>query len=65
MEDNKDIYNMTLHERVYYDRHRYVERVPGGWIYRRTTENSPVFVPYSSEFYDKELYNNIVEDDDF
>ena len=44
----KTIYDLNLHESMVID-FGTVTRVPGGWIYTRSTDNS-VFVPFNSEF---------------
>lgn len=46
------IFNMKLHDKYEVDRHVYVLRVPGGWIYYRCTSSgmTGVFVPFNDEF---------------
>ena len=51
------LHEMKLHEEIDIDRYNEVMRVPGGWIYKTTTECtkdgwmvSTVFVPHNDEF---------------
>lgn len=54
--DNKDIYNMELHDVITldFDKNTWniVVRVAGGWIYRfrNPQSSSAVFVPFDNQF---------------
>ena len=50
-----NVYDLELHEGIVIDQTLHVTRVPGGWIYETPSNEegfyTPVFVPYSNEFY--------------
>jgi hypothetical protein len=61
--ENKDLYNMRLHETGVVDNDCKILRVAGGWLYIYQFNNSvgnsvsSVFVPFNEEFKEKEVYS--------
>lgn len=56
----KSIFELKLDEGIKTDSGRWVQRVPGGWLYDswdydRNRAQPGVFVPYSNEFMDQDL----------
>lgn len=56
MSEDKNIYNIKLHEELIIDKFNSVMRVAGGWVYKNfgVSEDTPaslVFVPFHNGFY--------------
>ena len=43
MAEEKNIYNLKLHEEMHFENGRFVMRVPGGWIYKFYNANTIAF----------------------
>jgi len=51
----ESIYEMSLHDIIFWGEHTTIRRVPGGWIYytKSAGGNTATFVPWNNEFQPK------------